>query len=212
MLLRHMEIWRAIDDLARAHGFTPSGLAKRAGLDATTFNPSKRTSADGRPRWPSLESLAKIFDATGTTPLDFFGYSEPGGRGRKPAQARRLPVMGIRQSGEREPFDRDGHPKGRSWDDVPFLEPPDRHAYGLIVAGEWGAPFYRDGDLLVINPRAAPRRGDRVVVRMIGGRMRPFEYVRRVGGRVELRHFAGKQVELDARAIAFIHRIAMATQ
>ena len=42
-MLTHGKIWTAIDALARRYGLTPSGLARRAGLDATAFNPSKRT-------------------------------------------------------------------------------------------------------------------------------------------------------------------------
>ena len=63
-MLSHSAIWDAIDALARRHGLTTSGLAKIAGLDPTAFNPSKRVSKDGRGRWPSTESIAKILEAT----------------------------------------------------------------------------------------------------------------------------------------------------
>ena len=69
----HSDIWRAIDRLAQGAGYSPSGLAKKAGLDPTTFNKSKRVSADGKPRWPSTESIAKILAVTGATMTDFFG-------------------------------------------------------------------------------------------------------------------------------------------
>jgi phage repressor protein C with HTH and peptisase S24 domain len=42
---------------------SPSGLARRAGLDPTTFNKSKRVTPDGRERWPSTESVAKALAA-----------------------------------------------------------------------------------------------------------------------------------------------------
>ena len=64
--MRHDDIWRAIDALAAEHGLSASGLARRAGLDATAFNPSKRIGGDGRARWPSTESVAKVLAATGT--------------------------------------------------------------------------------------------------------------------------------------------------
>ena len=46
--MKHEDVWRAIDTLAAENGLSASGLAKRSGLDATTFNPSKRTMPDGR--------------------------------------------------------------------------------------------------------------------------------------------------------------------
>ena len=65
--MKHEDVWRAIDTLAAENGLSASGLAKRSGLDATTFNPSKRTMPDGRARWPSTESVAKVLNATGAS-------------------------------------------------------------------------------------------------------------------------------------------------
>lgn len=70
-MFTHSEIWDAIDRLAQDNGYSPSGLAKKAGLDPTTFNKSKRISADGKPRWPSTESIAKILTVTNTKLADF---------------------------------------------------------------------------------------------------------------------------------------------
>jgi phage repressor protein C with HTH and peptisase S24 domain len=70
-MFTHAAIWAAIDGLAKDHAMTPSGLARRAGLDATSFNRSKRVNAKGRQRWPSTESIAKILTATGE-PLTAF--------------------------------------------------------------------------------------------------------------------------------------------
>ncbi len=44
----HSNVWKALDRLAAEAGLSPSALARRAGLDPTTFNPSKRVSKDGR--------------------------------------------------------------------------------------------------------------------------------------------------------------------
>ena len=70
-MLTHDKIWLAIDRLANAFGYSPSGLAKQAGLDPTSFNKSKRLSPDGKPRWPSTESIAKILSVTGATMNEF---------------------------------------------------------------------------------------------------------------------------------------------
>jgi len=74
-MFTHADIWRAIDRLAEAKGLSPSGLAKKAGLDPTTFNKSKRHSPGGNPRWPSTESLAKILAATGATITDLMALT-----------------------------------------------------------------------------------------------------------------------------------------
>ena len=66
-MLTHEQIWGALDRLAARAGLSPSGLAKRAGLDPTTFNKSKRVTSDGRERWPSTESLAKALAAAGSS-------------------------------------------------------------------------------------------------------------------------------------------------
>jgi phage repressor protein C with HTH and peptisase S24 domain len=63
--LTHTRVWTAIDALARRYSLSPSGLAKRAGLDPTSFNKSKRITGEGRRRWPTTESIAKVLEATG---------------------------------------------------------------------------------------------------------------------------------------------------
>src|SRR3954451_8118402 len=69
----HESVWGAIDALAARYGLSSSGLARKAGLDPTAFNPSKRIGSDGRPRWPSTESVAKVLAATGESVHDFIG-------------------------------------------------------------------------------------------------------------------------------------------
>lgn len=76
-MLTHGQVWRAIDQLAEQHGLSTSGLARRSGLDPTTFNRSKRITTDGRLRWPSTESIAKALSATGTSAELFFAMMVP---------------------------------------------------------------------------------------------------------------------------------------
>ena len=57
-MMTHHDIWRGIDLLAESRGLSASGLARKAGLDPTTFNRSKRLTAAGKERWPSTESIA----------------------------------------------------------------------------------------------------------------------------------------------------------
>lgn len=78
-MLTHAQIWTALDHLAQVHGYSTSGLARRAGLDPTTFNKSKRFSSDGKERWPSTESVAKVLNLTGTDLTTFASYTKIAG-------------------------------------------------------------------------------------------------------------------------------------
>ena len=69
--MQHKTLWKTIEKLAQSQGLTCSGLAKRSGLDATTFNKSKQFSPDGTPRWPSCATIAKIIDATNISLMEF---------------------------------------------------------------------------------------------------------------------------------------------
>ena len=97
-MLSHDRVWAAIDALAERYSLSASGLAKRAGLDSTAFNKSKRLSADGRPRWPSTESLAKVIEATNSSLEELFGLIEgraPEIKGALPAQGSTVPLIGF---------------------------------------------------------------------------------------------------------------------
>ena len=67
----HEAIWKSIEHIASMNNATCSGLAKKCGLDATVFNPSKRHSAYGQPRWLSCATLAKVLDTTNISPMQF---------------------------------------------------------------------------------------------------------------------------------------------
>lgn len=185
--LTHAQIWAAIDALAARHQLTPSGLAKRAGLDPTTFNKSKRTAAKGHKRWPTTESLAKILDATGTSLDEFTALFTRGKRSDASLRgARLIPVIGFAQAGKGGFFDDGGFPVGGGWDQIRFPEVDDENAYALEVAGDSMLPLYRAGDVLVVSPHAQIRRGDRVVVRTRKGEVMAKILARRTAKTVEL--------------------------
>src|SRR5499425_1679190 len=159
-MLTHAQIWMAIDRLAKRANLSASGLAKRAGLDPTTFNKSKRITRQGRERWPSTESVAKSLAATGISIEEFVGLITD-----RPADAgRTLPLMGFGQVSAMSHFDAAGFPTPKGWDEIRFAAPQDEHAYALEIAGDILQPTYRDGTVIVISPAAPVRRGDRVVV------------------------------------------------
>ena len=161
-MLSHDRVWAAVDALAARHGMTASGLARKAGLDATSFNKSKRTSPEGRDRWPSTESIAKILRATGATLEDFLRLVEPGGSLRRSM----VPLIGMTQAGSGKFFTDEGLPSNApGWDEIDFPDFGQEKVFALEVTGDSMAPLYRDGDMLILSPTASIRKGDRVVVR-----------------------------------------------
>jgi len=210
-MLRHGDIWRAIDRLAEAYGMTPSGLARRAGLDPTTFNRSKRKTKDGKERWPSTESLAKVLRATGASFAEFVALVGEGGDGQL---AQRIPVIGHAQAGQEGFFDDAGYPTGQGWDEVLFPHIGDPHAYALEISGDSMEPVYRDGDLIVVAPGASVRRGDRVVVKTLDGEVMAKELVRQTARRIELTSLNRLHQDrtLDLEEISFVARIVWASQ
>lgn len=167
-MLSHQQLWAAIDALAERHSMSASGLAKRAGLDSTAFNKSKRTSADGRPRWPSTESLSKVLDATGNS-LDDLVHLLNGRAATSTGTAPTVPLIGSAQAGAGGYFDDAGFPVGQGWEEIEVPAGTADGSYALKVQGESMLPLYRDGDILIVNPAATVRKGDRVVVRTTGG-------------------------------------------
>jgi phage repressor protein C with HTH and peptisase S24 domain len=216
--MKHEEIWRALDTLAAESGLSASGLAKRAGLDPTTFNPSKRRMPDGRARWPSTESIAKVLDATGAT-LEAFTALVSGARAlasAAPARtaSRRVPLIGFAQAGGEGFFDDGGYPVGGGWDEVSLPEIADPNAYALEISGDSMEPVFRDGDVVIVSPSAPIRRGDRVVVRTTEGEVMAKQLTRRSARRVELKSLnpAHPDYSFDLMQVAWVHRIIWASQ
>ena len=210
MMLTHSQIWTALDRLAARAGLSPSGLAKKSGLDPTTFNKSKRITPDGRPRWPSTESVAKALDATATT-IDTF-VQLIGDSGRAVTQA--VPLIGFAEAGAGGYFDDGGFPVGRGWDEIAFPAVNDEHAYALEISGKSMMPAYRDGDVIVVSPAAPIRRGDRVVVKTKDGEVIVKELKRRTSKTIELRSLnpSHKERTLPVREVLWIARIVWASQ
>ena len=210
-MLKHADIWSAIDRLAAAHGMSTSGLARRSGLDPTTFNKSKRVTADGKQRWPSTESVAKILEATGASMVDFVGLIGPAdGVG----VSRRVPVIGYAQAGMEGFFDDAGYPVGSGWDEVQFPNIDDPHAYALEVSGDSMEPIYREGDIIVVSPDSAVRRGDRIVLKTVDGEVMAKQLLRRTANRIEVKSLnpAHGDRTLKTEEIAWVGRIIWVSQ
>jgi phage repressor protein C with HTH and peptisase S24 domain len=211
-MLSHDRVWAAIDALAARHGMTASGLARKAGLDATSFNKSKRTSPEGRDRWPSTESIAKILRATGATLEDFLRLVEPSGSLRRSM----IPLISMTQvSAAGKLFTDEGLPTGGpGWDEIDFPDFGQEKVFALEVTGDTMAPLYRDGDVLIISPTASIRKGDRVVVRTTGGEILARELKRRSAKTLELASLieGGEERVIPTEEVSWVGRIMWARQ
>jgi hypothetical protein len=166
-MLSHDAVWRAIDALAGRHGLSASALARRAGLDATAFNRSKRVTGDGRLRWPSTESLSKVMDATGTSLFAFMELLEA--RDDLAADAPDN-VRGFRED-----------PIAPCTSGVlPMPGDAAGSATLIEVVNDAFAPFYRRGDQLIVTTMGAMVPGNRVLLTYTSGKISVAE-VRHLG-------------------------------
>lgn len=195
-MLSHSRVWTAIDQLAERYGLSTSGLARKSGLDATSFNRSKRIGPDGRDRWPSTESIAKVLKATGAQLDEFLHLIEPPGGddalgptsvSGTPSRVT-VPLVGMTQAGAGRLFADDGMPRSvPGWEEIDFPDLGREGAFALEVQGDSMRPLYRDGDLVIVSRIAPVRRGDRVVVRTHDGEVTAKELKRRTAKSLELR-------------------------
>jgi phage repressor protein C with HTH and peptisase S24 domain len=210
-MLTHAQIWTALDRLAARAGLSPSGLAKKAGLDPTTFNRSKRITPDGRARWPSTESVAKALAATGTTIDTFVDLIRDSARA---VTTQAVPLIGFAEAGAGGFFDDGGFPVGKGWDEIAFPAVSDEHAYAMEISGDSMLPAYRRGDVIVVSPAAPVRRGDRVVVKTRNGEVMVKELKRKTAKSIELQSFnpAHPNRTLPLSDVLWMARIVWASQ
>jgi|SRR6185312_15095203 len=207
--MQHSDVWRAIDALAARSGMTASGLARAAGLDPTTFNKSKRQAPDGKPRWPSTESVSRALAAADAS-WDEFAAMIAGQAG---SAGRAIPIVGMARAGADGFFDENGFPVGAE-ETVRFPGLGEDRVYALEIAGDSMEPTYRSGDVVIVQPGAAVRRGDRVVVRTRAGEVMAKVLGRRNDQMVELvsLNAAHAPRELASADVDWIARIVWASQ
>jgi phage repressor protein C with HTH and peptisase S24 domain len=209
-MLTHNQIWTAIDRLANRSKMTASGLAKKAGLDPTTFNKSKRITPEGRPRWPSTESVAKALAATNTTIDTFVSLITDGGK----SPIHSVPLIGFAEAGAGGYFDDGGFPVGKGWEETALPSVTDEHAYALEISGDSMKPAYRDGDVIIVSPAAPVRKGDRVVVKTKNGEVTVKELKRKTTKSIELKSLNSEHRDrtLAMSDVEWIARIIWASQ
>jgi phage repressor protein C with HTH and peptisase S24 domain len=208
-LLTHGQIWAALDRLAERAGLSASGLAKKSGLDPTTFNKSKRITPDGRERWPSTESIAKALAATNSS-IDRFVQLI----GDSAQTVQSVPLLGFELAASDSHFDDGGFPAGKGWSEMALPHVDDEHAFALEISGDEMKPAYRDGDIVVVSPSTPIGRGDRVVVKTRAGEVIIRELKRRTARTLELQSLTTGQADrtLAASEVAWIAKIIWASQ
>lgn len=207
--MNHAQIWRAIDALAARRGISASALARAAGLDPTTFNKSKRQAPDGKARWPSTESVTRALAAAETNWDEFAALLA----GRAGGAGRAIPIVGMARAGADGFFDDHGFPVGAD-ETVRFPDLGEDRVYALEIAGDSMEPTFRAGDLVIVQPAAPVRRGDRVVVRTRAGEVMAKVLGRRNEQTVELVSInpAYATRELAIADVDWIARILWASQ
>ncbi len=211
-MFSHKQVWAAIDTIAERYGFSASGLAKKSGLDPTSFNPSKRNGPDGRPRWPTTESIANLLDAAGASVEEFADLLS--GRKGQPPKRKQIPLLGLARAGKGGYFDDSGFPVGNGWDEIDVPGVTDNTAYALEITGDSMLPVYREGDTIIVSPGATVRKGDRVVVRTTDGQVMAKVMQRQTAKNVELASFnaAHDTKTLDMKDVDWMARIIWASQ
>ncbi len=186
-MFTHEDVWRAIDLLARKNNLSTSALARKAGLDATSFNRSKRVTSNGRPRWPSSESLAKVLACTNTPLEEFTALMRPGTSGGIRTTVPYLTLTQARHGGR---LDASGHPCGDDWEEIPCPGVADPHAYALRIIGDALEPAYRNGDVIIVSPDREVCASDRVLLQFADGELTVRLLRRLSGSEAELSTFA----------------------
>ncbi|MGB9142596.1 MAG: helix-turn-helix transcriptional regulator [Aestuariivirga sp.] len=211
-MFSHKQVWAAIDTIAERYGFSASGLAKKSGLDPTSFNPSKRNGPDGRPRWPTTESLAHLLEASGASVEEFTDLLT--GRKGQPPKRKQIPLLGLARAGKGGYFDDSGFPAGNGWDEIDVPGVTDTAAYALEITGDSMLPVYREGDTIIVSPGATVRKGDRVVVKTADGQVMAKIMQRQTAKNVELASFnaAHETKSLDMKDVDWMARIIWASQ
>jgi len=210
-MLTHHDLWNAIDLLAAKHRLSPSGLARVAGLDPTTFNKSKRSLADGRSRWPSTESLAKVLDATGATLSDFVSLV---GRDIGAAAWQNTPLLRFSLAQKEASFDSRGRPAGEAWTWRRLPRSGDPKAFAIEIDVQDFAPIYRRGDQLLVSPLAEPAERARLLIRLSSGELLLHEVLRHNLQLLEVQTLqrSGPVIGFRRSAIAWTARVLWSSQ
>ena len=102
----------------------------------------------------------------------------------------------------------------KGWDSIDVPGVLDTTAYALEITGDSMLPVYREGDVIIVSPKAKVRNGDRVVVKTTDGRVMAKLLQKKTAKAVELASFNShpKAMKLAMKDVDWMARIIWATQ
>lgn len=206
--MKYENVWDAVDKLAKKHGLSPSGLAKLAGLDATTFNKSKRIRPDGKKRWPSLDSINRLLEIFNITFEQFYALSscsEDKETGSIPFI--KLSELNLEIDADSKKIDT------QNWNKVLFPDFKDA-LYAVEVDYDAYAPIFRPGTLIIVSENSDIRKGDRVIIFLNDGNIFLREFIRRTPSKLVVANFniPNDEETIAIADIKLINRIVWCSQ
>lgn len=203
-MLSHKKIWSAIDKIAKESELTPSGLAKKAGLDPTSFNKSKRIGSGGKLRWPSTESLYKILKVLGKDLSYFSSLVEP-------ESISEIKLIGFMQSGMGGFAET---PEENEFNNITFPRYFSKDAAAIKVNSYEFEPIYRNGDVLIVNPKDnIIMEDDRIVVKTNDDKLLIKRFFKKEDGHVTVKSIDGEDsINIESKDIDWIARVIWVSQ
>ncbi len=206
--MQYNQVWNAVDKLAKMQGLSPSGLAKKAGLDATTFNKSKRLRPDGKKRWPSLESINKIIEVSGIT---FEQFSHLGDDDDKVIQLNNvIPFIKLSKLKNCDIYQK--QVVTDDWEKIRFPD-ANENLFAVEICGDKFSPLFPDGSVLIVCKNSEIRRDDKIVIFKTDGSVDIRKFVRRTASTLEVVDMNdSKELSVPISDIRLINRIVWLSQ
>ncbi len=203
--MKYETIWNAVDNLARSLKLTTSGLAKKAGLDSTTFNKCKRIRPDGKLRWPSLDSINKVLEYCNISFDEFYKYGE----GEKCVPT--IPFASL--SRNFSPQSDENAPDTSDWENIPFPLGAN-NTYALEIDTTDYEPVYKQNTLILLLKNSEIRKGDKIGVFLKSGEIMLAEFVRRKPDCIVIQSLKNVWLETSVNIadIAYVNRICWISQ
>ena len=207
--MKYETIWSAVDNLAKSLNMTASGLAKKSGLDSTTFNRSKRLRPDGKKRWPSLDSINKVLEYCNISFEEFYNYGD-----NYDGHSNIQTIPFDRLSNNSTPsYQEENAPDTTNWESIAFPIGTNS-AYALEIDTNEYEPTYKKGATILLLKNSEIRHGDRIAVFFHNGTKVLAEFLHRKAQTIELLSLkdsaTGISVKIDD--IAYINRIVWVSQ